>query len=138
MSLRPAYKVEELLALRGSASESAVSLDKFPDEDVIKGMSPFLFTSLRIGLRLPCDYYARATTEFLILNYYHLSFICLLVSSFTHQNLNPQRFCLLPHCSRWIVHLRLRQLVLSGDTACLTRAAQLSLFNLKTNFSIFY
>jgi hypothetical protein len=35
---RPAYKVEELLALRSSASESAVSLEKFPDEDVIKGM----------------------------------------------------------------------------------------------------
>jgi hypothetical protein len=35
--LRPAYKVEELLALRGSVSESAVSLDKFGDEDAIKG-----------------------------------------------------------------------------------------------------
>ena len=35
---RPAYKVEELLALRASASESRVSLDKFPDEEVIKGM----------------------------------------------------------------------------------------------------
>lgn len=34
---RPAYKVEELLALRGSASESAVSLEKFHDEDAIKG-----------------------------------------------------------------------------------------------------
>jgi hypothetical protein len=32
-----AYKVEELLALRDSVSESAVSLDKFADEDVIKG-----------------------------------------------------------------------------------------------------
>ncbi|KAF2869697.1 hypothetical protein BDV95DRAFT_596029 [Massariosphaeria phaeospora] len=31
-----AYKVEELLALRDSVSESAVSLDKFADEDVIK------------------------------------------------------------------------------------------------------
>ncbi|KAF2746445.1 hypothetical protein M011DRAFT_404190 [Sporormia fimetaria CBS 119925] len=30
------YKVEELLALRDSVSESAVSLDKFADEDVIK------------------------------------------------------------------------------------------------------
>lgn len=32
-----AYKVEELLALRDSVSESAVSLDRFADEDVIKG-----------------------------------------------------------------------------------------------------
>ena len=31
------YKVEELLALRDSVSESAVSIDKFADEDVIKG-----------------------------------------------------------------------------------------------------
>ncbi|PSN73193.1 hypothetical protein BS50DRAFT_542624 [Corynespora cassiicola Philippines] len=31
-----AYKVEELLALRDSISESAVSIDKFADEDVIK------------------------------------------------------------------------------------------------------
>ncbi|CAO2650318.1 Nn.00g016100.m01.CDS01 [Neocucurbitaria sp. VM-36] len=31
-----AYKVEELLALRDSVSESAVSIDKFADEDVIK------------------------------------------------------------------------------------------------------
>lgn len=35
--MAPAYKVEELLALRDSVSESAVSLDKFVDEDVIKG-----------------------------------------------------------------------------------------------------
>lgn len=35
---RPAYKVEELLALRASASESRVSLEKFPNEEVIKGM----------------------------------------------------------------------------------------------------
>jgi hypothetical protein len=32
-----AYKVEELLALRDSISESAVSIDRFADEDVIKG-----------------------------------------------------------------------------------------------------
>lgn len=32
-----AYKVEELLALRDSVSESAVSIEKFADEDVIKG-----------------------------------------------------------------------------------------------------
>ena len=32
-----AYRVEELLALRDSVSESAVSIDKFADEDVIKG-----------------------------------------------------------------------------------------------------
>ncbi|KAH3960379.1 hypothetical protein HBI73_176930 [Parastagonospora nodorum] len=31
-----AYKVEELLALRDSVSESAVSIDRFADEDVIK------------------------------------------------------------------------------------------------------
>jgi hypothetical protein len=31
------YKVEELLALRDSISESAVSIDKFADENVIKG-----------------------------------------------------------------------------------------------------
>lgn len=31
------YKVEELLALRDSVSESAVSIEKFADEDVIKG-----------------------------------------------------------------------------------------------------
>jgi hypothetical protein len=35
--LRPAYKVEELLALRDSVSESAISLEKFGDEDAIKG-----------------------------------------------------------------------------------------------------
>jgi hypothetical protein len=35
-----AYKVEELLALRDSVSESAVSIDKFADEDVIKGQFP--------------------------------------------------------------------------------------------------
>lgn len=32
-----AYKVEELLALRDSVSESAVSIERFADEDVIKG-----------------------------------------------------------------------------------------------------
>jgi hypothetical protein len=32
-----AYKVEELLALSDSVSESAVSIDKFANEDVIKG-----------------------------------------------------------------------------------------------------
>ena len=35
--MAPAYKVEELLALRASASDSAISLDKFRDEDAIKG-----------------------------------------------------------------------------------------------------
>lgn len=40
-----AYKVEELLALRDSVSESAVSIDKFADEDVIKGsLLPFIPT----------------------------------------------------------------------------------------------
>ncbi|KAF3051444.1 meiotic recombination [Didymella keratinophila] len=38
--MAPAYKVEELLALRDSVSESAVSLDKFADEDVIKASMP--------------------------------------------------------------------------------------------------
>lgn len=32
-----AYKVDELLALRDSVSESAVSIEKFPNEDVIRG-----------------------------------------------------------------------------------------------------
>jgi hypothetical protein len=36
-SSRPAYKLEELLALRGSVSESTVSLEKFGDEEAIKG-----------------------------------------------------------------------------------------------------
>jgi hypothetical protein len=45
-----AYKVDELLALRDSVSESAVSIEKFPDEDVIRGQCqarpplPFTFT----------------------------------------------------------------------------------------------
>jgi hypothetical protein len=40
-----AYKVEELLALRDSVSESAVSIDRFAHEDVIKGKySPFTLT----------------------------------------------------------------------------------------------
>ena len=30
-----AYKVDELLALRDSVSESAVSIEKFPNEDVL-------------------------------------------------------------------------------------------------------
>lgn len=34
-----AYKVDELLALRDSVSESAVSIEKFPNEDVIRGQS---------------------------------------------------------------------------------------------------
>jgi hypothetical protein len=36
-ALRPAYRVEELLALRDSVSESAISLEKFGDEEAIKG-----------------------------------------------------------------------------------------------------
>jgi hypothetical protein len=138
MSLRPAYKVEELLALRGSASESAVSLDKFPDEDVIKGMFPFLFTSLRIGPRLPCDYYARATTKFLILatTFYLLSAFLYPQSLTKISTLSAFVFYL--RCSRWIVHLRPRPLVLSGGAVFLTRAARLSLFKLTTKFTIFY
>ena len=31
------YRVEELLALRDSVSESAVSIEKFADEEAIKG-----------------------------------------------------------------------------------------------------
>jgi hypothetical protein len=41
-----AYKVDELLALRDSVSESAVSIEKFPDEDAIRGQ-------LRTCLLLP-------------------------------------------------------------------------------------
>lgn len=37
VSARPAYKLEELLALRSSISESTVSLDRFGDEEAIKG-----------------------------------------------------------------------------------------------------
>jgi hypothetical protein len=33
------YKVDELMALRDSVSESAVSLDKFNDEEVVRGQS---------------------------------------------------------------------------------------------------
>ena len=48
--MAPAYKVEELLALRDSVSESAVSLDKFADELVIKGKpwSCFHLSSLTV------------------------------------------------------------------------------------------
>jgi hypothetical protein len=45
-----AYKVEELLALRDSVSESAVSIDKFADEEVIKGQYPSLTPSLLTSL----------------------------------------------------------------------------------------
>lgn len=41
-----AYKVEELLALRDSVSESAVSLDKFADEVVVKGKFCFHLSTL--------------------------------------------------------------------------------------------
>ena len=37
--MAPTYRVEELLAVRQSVSESAVSLEKFGDEDAIKGSS---------------------------------------------------------------------------------------------------
>jgi hypothetical protein len=54
------YKVEELLALRDSVSESAVSLDKFADEEVIKGKqsfpnpdTPFAFISTPSGAFVP-------------------------------------------------------------------------------------
>jgi hypothetical protein len=36
-----AYKVEELLAMRDSVSESAVSIEKFPNEEAIKGERGF-------------------------------------------------------------------------------------------------
>lgn len=54
--LQQAYKVEELLAMRDSVSESAVSLEKFPDEEAIKGTSQFttphnLFTVTLPGQR---------------------------------------------------------------------------------------
>jgi hypothetical protein len=35
--MKGAYTAEELLALRDSVSESAVSLERFGDEDAIKG-----------------------------------------------------------------------------------------------------
>lgn len=59
---RSAYKVEELLALRASASGSTVSLEKFPDEDVIKGSLRFSHTSLQRLLLLPNDR-ARAKSD---------------------------------------------------------------------------
>jgi hypothetical protein len=34
---RPAYKLEELLALRGSVSESTLSFEKFECEEAVKG-----------------------------------------------------------------------------------------------------
>jgi hypothetical protein len=37
LNMKGAYTAEELLALRDSVSESAVSLDKFRDEEAIKG-----------------------------------------------------------------------------------------------------
>jgi hypothetical protein len=61
----PAYKVEELLALRGSASEPGFSLEKFPDEEVIKGSCsslPLLVlnTSYDPTTLLCCTYYHAA------------------------------------------------------------------------------
>src|ERR1051326_2322889 len=41
-----AYKVEELLALRGTASESAVSAERFGDEEAIIGKSRIFPVSL--------------------------------------------------------------------------------------------
>ena len=34
---RQAYKTQELLALRDSVSETAVALDKFTDDEAVKG-----------------------------------------------------------------------------------------------------
>ena len=54
--MAPAYKVEELLALRDSVSESAVSLDKFADEVVVKGnlsISPSPLVLHLTALRFP-------------------------------------------------------------------------------------
>ena len=42
--MAPRYQAEELLAMRDSVSESAVSLDKFGDEQVIKGEPPSAHT----------------------------------------------------------------------------------------------
>lgn len=72
-----AYKVDELLALRDSVSESAVSIEKFPDEDVIRGQcracplhpftfhrSPFLSKNIitdKSRFRLPYPHYTRPT-----------------------------------------------------------------------------
>lgn len=52
--MAPAYKVEELLALRDSVSESAVSLDKFKDEDVIKGTFVWLAHANQQALESIC------------------------------------------------------------------------------------
>jgi len=38
---RQSYKAQELLALRGSVSETAVALEKFGDDDAIKGKLHF-------------------------------------------------------------------------------------------------
>jgi hypothetical protein len=46
---KPAYKLEELLALRGSVSESTVSLEKFGDEAAIKGKVSLSFLSFILG-----------------------------------------------------------------------------------------
>jgi hypothetical protein len=46
-----AYKVEELLALRSSISESAVLFDKFVDEDVVKGQSSLCLHPHRLPFR---------------------------------------------------------------------------------------
>lgn len=62
------YKVEELLALRDSVSESAVSIDKFADEDVIKGQwlclrlrSDICHLSPHFALSAPAERVARGT-----------------------------------------------------------------------------
>lgn len=72
-----AYRVDELLALRDSVSESAVSIEKFPDEDVIRGQcraypphpftfhrSPFLSRNIipdASCVSLPYSHYTRPT-----------------------------------------------------------------------------
>ncbi|RAR07024.1 DNA repair exonuclease [Stemphylium lycopersici] len=58
-----AYKVDELLALRDSVSESAVSIEQFPDEDVIRASAAANLTSRpsNRSLRVPT---ATAPTTF--------------------------------------------------------------------------
>ena len=53
-----AYRVEELLALRDSVSESAVSLDKIDKQQALRGkfdLSPFANSIAALALRFPFE-----------------------------------------------------------------------------------
>ena len=50
-----AYRVDELLALRDSVSESAVSIEKFPDEDVIRGQWTSISSSRLFTFTVPLN-----------------------------------------------------------------------------------